>query len=51
MAVHTLILAGRHEVGMPRWSEFDRGAHFAATEQSELYVGDLRGLSAYFLIS
>jgi pimeloyl-ACP methyl ester carboxylesterase len=24
------------------WSEFDRGGHFAAMEQPELYVGDLR---------
>jgi hypothetical protein len=41
-AVQTLILAGRHEVGKPHWSEFDRGGHFAAMEQPELYVGDLR---------
>jgi hypothetical protein len=27
---------------MPHWSEFDRGGHFAAMEQPELYVGDLR---------
>jgi hypothetical protein len=40
-AVQTLILAGRHEAGKPHWSEFDRGGHFAATEQPELYVGDL----------
>jgi epoxide hydrolase len=24
------------------WSEFDRGGHFAAMEQPELYVGELR---------
>jgi hypothetical protein len=41
-AVQTLILAGRHEVGKPHWPEFDRGGHFAAMEQPELYVGDLR---------
>jgi hypothetical protein len=41
-AVQTLILAGRHEVGKPHWSEFDRDGHFAAMEQPELYVGDLR---------
>lgn len=28
------------------WSEFDRGGHFAAMEQPELYVGDLAGSTA-----
>jgi hypothetical protein len=25
-----------------RWTEFDRGRHFAATEQPDLLVGDIR---------
>ncbi|HUR05346.1 MAG TPA: hypothetical protein VM347_22580 [Nonomuraea sp.] len=27
---------------LTHWPEFDRGGHFAAMEQPELYVGDLR---------
>lgn len=27
---------------LSQWSEFDRGGHFAAMEQPELFVGDLR---------
>ncbi|MEN3310442.1 MAG: epoxide hydrolase [Micromonosporaceae bacterium] len=28
-----------------RWSEFDRGGHFAAMEQPDLFVGDLRAFA------
>ena len=27
-----------------QWSEFDRGGHFAAMEEPDLVIGDLRGL-------
>jgi epoxide hydrolase len=27
------------------WTEFDRGGHFAAMEQPELFVGDLRAFA------
>jgi pimeloyl-ACP methyl ester carboxylesterase len=36
------------EVSFPnilRWSEFDRGGHFAAMEQPDLFVGDLRAFA------
>ncbi|MEV8047069.1 epoxide hydrolase family protein [Streptomyces griseoluteus] len=34
-------LAERHD-NIVRWTEFDRGGHFAAMEQPELLVGDVR---------
>ncbi|MET7609485.1 epoxide hydrolase family protein [Streptomyces seoulensis] len=34
-------LAERHD-NIVRWTEFDRGGHFAAVEQPELLVGDVR---------
>ncbi|MFH0241940.1 epoxide hydrolase family protein [Streptomyces sp. HK10] len=30
---------------LTRWSEFDRGGHFAALEQPELFVGDVRAFA------
>jgi hypothetical protein len=35
-------LAGRDNVNIVHWSEFDRGGHYAALEVPELVVGDLR---------
>jgi pimeloyl-ACP methyl ester carboxylesterase len=43
---HELVLPIRslaeRDVNIVHWSEFDRGGHFAAMEQPELLVGDLR---------
>jgi microsomal epoxide hydrolase len=30
---------------LTRWTEFDRGGHFAAMEQPELFVGDIRAFA------
>jgi epoxide hydrolase len=30
---------------LTRWTEFDRGGHFAAMEQPELFVGDVRAFA------
>jgi pimeloyl-ACP methyl ester carboxylesterase len=38
------LLDPRHEVA--HWSEFDRGGHFAAMEEPELLVGDVRAFFA-----
>jgi microsomal epoxide hydrolase len=35
--------AERDHTNIIRWKEFDRGGHFAALEQPETFVNDLRG--------
>ena len=32
----------QHTAHIVRWTEFDRGGHFAAMEQPELLLGDIR---------
>jgi epoxide hydrolase len=39
-------IAERDLVNIIQWTEFDRGGHFAALEQPELLVGDLRAFRA-----
>lgn len=36
----------QHTAHIVRWTEFDRGGHFAAMEQPELLLGDIRGPSS-----
>jgi microsomal epoxide hydrolase len=38
-------LAERDLANIVHWSEFDRGGHFAALEQPDLFVGDLRAFA------
>jgi microsomal epoxide hydrolase len=38
-------LADRDLTSIARWTEFDRGGHFAAMEQPELLVGDIRAFA------
>jgi microsomal epoxide hydrolase len=37
-------LAERDNTNIIHWSEFDRGGHFAAMEEPDLLVGDIREL-------
>jgi microsomal epoxide hydrolase len=38
-------LADRSFPNIVQWSEFDRGGHFAAMEQPDLFVHDLRSFA------
>jgi hypothetical protein len=38
-------LADRDFPNIVQWSEFDRGGHFAAMEQPDLFVRDLRSFA------
>ncbi len=40
--------AGRDNPRIVQWSEFERGGHFAALEQPELLIGDVRGFFRRF---
>ena len=37
--------AERDFTNIVQWSEFDRGGHFAAMEEPDLFVSDLRGFA------